>query len=163
MLVLHLVGDLHQPLHATMMFATNFPHGDRGGNSLAVAEPGHRPVNLHAFWDDILGNGSSYPFIDLLADMLDTGSTYDAMKMKEYKNYKSYPSWAAESLVAAQAFAYLDGQLQFAAWDDFSTNKISAAAVPVLSASYVTNAEDVARRRVALAGKRLANILKKLF
>src|SRR5262245_45036966 len=52
--VVHLVGDLHQPLHAT----TN---GDRGGNCLPVSYLGERPradrrgerwdPNLHAVWD----------------------------------------------------------------------------------------------------------------
>ena len=161
--VLHLIGDVHQPLHATMIFATNYPHGDAGGNALAVAEPGLQPTNLHAFWDDLLGTGTSYHFIDTLADGLEAGSPYDATKTKEYKKNTTYPSWAHESCAAAQAFAYLDGELKFADWNDYSTNKFSATAVPVLAGSYVSNAENLAHRRIALAGQRLAKVLKKLF
>ena len=29
--VLHFVGDLHQPLHATNLFSSRWPQGDRGG------------------------------------------------------------------------------------------------------------------------------------
>ena len=32
----HLVGDVHQPLHATSRFTAALPAGDRGGNSIAI-------------------------------------------------------------------------------------------------------------------------------
>lgn len=161
--VLHLVGDVHQPLHTTMLFSTNYPKGDGGGNALAVAEPGNKPVKLHAFWDDLLGGGESFTFIDTLASGLDKGSPYDPGKTKEFKKDKTFASWADESFSAAQAFAYLDGELKFADGNDYFSNKITAADVPALSTAYVANAGDIAHRRVALAGRRLAEVLKKLF
>jgi hypothetical protein len=42
----HLVGDLHQPLHAGF-------RDDRGGNRYEVRYRG-RPYNLHEFWDHVL-------------------------------------------------------------------------------------------------------------
>jgi hypothetical protein len=42
----HLVGDLHQPLHAAF-------RDDRGGNQVTVEYGGQR-YNLHEFWDSIL-------------------------------------------------------------------------------------------------------------
>ena len=42
--VLHLVGDLHQPLHAA-------DDHDAGGNRKRVVADGFRPGNLHHFWD----------------------------------------------------------------------------------------------------------------
>ena len=42
--VLHLVGDLHQPLHAA-------DDHDAGGNRKRVVAAGFRPDNLHHFWD----------------------------------------------------------------------------------------------------------------
>jgi len=41
--VVHLVGDMHQPLHAG-------ERGDRGGNDIKVTFGG-RPTNLHSIWD----------------------------------------------------------------------------------------------------------------
>ena len=91
-----------------------------------------------------------------------SGSSFNATRSQLATN-PSMSDWHSAH-PAAQAFADLDGQLQFADWnDDTSTNHISAADVPVLDASYVTNAGQVARRRVALAGQRPANVLKKLF
>ena len=44
--LLHLVGDLHQPLHA----ADNHDHG---GNDVMVESAGHRRGNLHHYWDTV--------------------------------------------------------------------------------------------------------------
>src|SRR5581483_5683764 len=46
----HLVGDVHQPLHATSRFTTNHPNGDQGGNLVYFCE---KPCKdeLHAYWD----------------------------------------------------------------------------------------------------------------
>lgn len=41
--VVHLVGDIHQPLH-------NEDHGDKGGNTVHLVYFGH-PTNLHRMWD----------------------------------------------------------------------------------------------------------------
>jgi hypothetical protein len=42
--VLHFVGDMHQPLHAS-------DDHDRGGNDKRVTAAGFRAGNLHHFWD----------------------------------------------------------------------------------------------------------------
>jgi hypothetical protein len=42
--LLHLVGDVHQPLHAA-------DENDRGGNDKRVSAAGFRPGNLHHYWD----------------------------------------------------------------------------------------------------------------
>jgi hypothetical protein len=56
--LMHLVGDIHQPLHSTSRFTHDLPQGDSGGNLVALcAEP--CKDELHAYWDDILGTGKS--------------------------------------------------------------------------------------------------------
>ena len=161
--VLHLVGDLHQPLHNVKMISTNYPTGDSGGNALAVAEPGNKPVKFHAYWDDLLGGGESYTFIATVADNIENTPKYAPGKIKGYKNHKTFASWSDESVADAEAFAYAEGQLPFADWSDYDSHKITAADVPVLPLSYVNAANDTALRRVSLAGKRLADTLKKVF
>ena len=51
--VVHLVGDLHQPLHAG-------EHADSGGNDVKLSFDG-RPTNLHSLWDSglLLAYGES--------------------------------------------------------------------------------------------------------
>lgn len=46
--VLHLVGDVHQPLHTVSRVTPEHPDGDRGGNLVKLAS-----TNLHAVWDDL--------------------------------------------------------------------------------------------------------------
>ena len=48
--VLHVVGDIHQPLHTITRVTTAHPKGDRGGNDFRL---GKNKVgnNLHRYWD----------------------------------------------------------------------------------------------------------------
>lgn len=51
--VLHVVGDIHQPLHNTAMFNATYPppSGDLGGNKQYIYDLEERNMLLHAFWD----------------------------------------------------------------------------------------------------------------
>lgn len=49
-LLIHYVGDIHQPLHAVSRYAKDFPTGDRGGNSFKITSK-DGISNLHALWD----------------------------------------------------------------------------------------------------------------
>jgi hypothetical protein len=50
--VLHLVGDIHQPLHSTALYdEAVFPKGDEGGNKIPLT----KGKNLHSVWDGLLG------------------------------------------------------------------------------------------------------------
>ena len=50
----HLVGDVHQPLHAIQLFTREYSNGDRGGNELCVRVAGDRAaIDLHRLgWID---------------------------------------------------------------------------------------------------------------
>ena len=47
--VLHLVGDVHQPLHASSRVTPRSPKGDKGGNDVRVGR-----TTLHSLWDNAL-------------------------------------------------------------------------------------------------------------
>jgi hypothetical protein len=48
----HLVGDVHQPLHAVQLFTREYPKGDRGGGDFCVRVAQDRaPLSLHRLWD----------------------------------------------------------------------------------------------------------------
>ena len=51
--LLHLVGDIHQPLHSTNMFNNSFKTGDLGGNLIKVLILNGSTMNLHAYFDSI--------------------------------------------------------------------------------------------------------------
>jgi hypothetical protein len=140
--LLHLVGDIHQPLHATSRFTKdgNKTEGDVGGNSvkLCTTETSCR-LALHAFWDDLLGTSSSVAAAIKVADQLPKADEVLASKSREAE-------WADESFTAAQKWVY--------------ATPIDATRGPfTLTAKYQANAKKEARERVALAGARLARLL----
>lgn len=52
-LLIHYVGDTHQPLHCVSRVNKNYPAGDRGGNSFPL--PSHYSTKeLHAVWDSAI-------------------------------------------------------------------------------------------------------------
>ena len=55
--VMHLVGDIHQPLHCVSLYCEQFPNGDHGGNDSLYRLGGKRIIKLHPFWDELLGKG----------------------------------------------------------------------------------------------------------
>lgn len=61
--VVHLVGDIHQPLHSVALFNQTYPKGDLGGNSEKVILTNTSTSNFHSYWDAgayILQNDSWY-------------------------------------------------------------------------------------------------------
>jgi hypothetical protein len=57
--LVHIIGDLHQPLHAGRP-------GDRGGNDVAVTWFG-KPTNLHAVWDSAMIDDRQLSWSELTA------------------------------------------------------------------------------------------------
>jgi S1/P1 Nuclease len=54
-MLIHYIGDIHQPLHASTRYTKDYPEGDEGGNYFRVTIPHHKDVsNLHALWDSVL-------------------------------------------------------------------------------------------------------------
>jgi hypothetical protein len=50
--LIHLLGDIHQPLHSVALYNVSFPKGDQGGNLLRIKLPGNTTAgNFHSFWD----------------------------------------------------------------------------------------------------------------
>lgn len=50
--VVHLAGDIHQPLHSVALFNLTYPKGDIGGNLLKITlKNGTNNSNFHSYWD----------------------------------------------------------------------------------------------------------------
>lgn len=84
--VLHLIADLHQPLH--LGYAE-----DHGGNDIAVLWSG-KSSNLHALWDSKLFNGSVRQHVVRLMDTLER---MDKNKRKVLEQ-SSVEAWIEEAL-----------------------------------------------------------------
>merc|ERR1712194_990437 len=59
-LLIHYVGDIHQPLHATSRVNHEYTSGDKGGNAFPL--PAKDGANeLHAVWDSVIYEYTGYP------------------------------------------------------------------------------------------------------
>lgn len=104
-LLIHYLGDLHQPLHAMGRYNDDYPTGDKGGNLFPIKYH-YEADELHAVWDKVLYMQHSNLARPLTQDVYDTfqSSTVDPY-MKKYKyemsqpmiNNLDYNKWAQES------------------------------------------------------------------
>lgn len=139
-ILVHVVGDIHQPLHTATRISWVYPEGDRGGNLVRLR---HNKVanNLHAYWDRGAG---------LLVGKRRYGRAW--IKKRAIALAQQWPChnanldpvpmhWARESHALAIDTAY---QLPYANRDNFY---------------YQKKAQTVIEPRLVLAGCRLASVL----
>lgn len=146
--LIHLIGDLHQPLHCSSLVNDAYPSGDKGGNSFYV-RPGDHAIRLHSLWDGLLGTSASANQQLNYAIQIDT--EFLRQTLPELNSAKTPKAWSLESRSLAVEKAYLHGELKG------GTNIDSAVALPE---NYTKNAKAVAERQAALAGYRLADEIK---
>ena len=110
--VIHLVGDLHQPLHCVSLFCEAFPKGDHGGNDSLYQLPPHRVIELHPFWDDLLGKATTLTSISHgEAEAQAAANANRAEVAKELQASATIDAWAKESYALAVTYAYVNGKV----------------------------------------------------
>lgn len=158
--VLHLCGDLHQPFHAANLVTKDKPDGNGLGGSFLVLDQGGNQVNLHTYWDQLPGSDFSYRAVVALADELATAPELKPAALNEYQEHKTIASWVQESYRAAVSFGYAEERVQYVDAADVKSGRIAASAIPALKADYISGAQTIMHRRLALAAQRLADQLK---
>jgi hypothetical protein len=154
--VFHLIGDLHQPLHAVTLVNELFPMGDRGGNDFYVRTPSGT-MNLHTYWDGLFDQYQSPAQIDAFATrILAARKRPDLLEMET----RTADGWVYESLSLAVAAAYNHTPDPLHSYErtPLTPAKTAETATP-LPEGYDANAHANGERRVALAGFRLAGVL----
>ena len=149
--VLHLVGDIHQPLHSVALVSDVYPEGDRGGN-LFIVRPSSESsgINLHALWDGLLGRSPEIRNARNETTRL-LYMTEPGFRLAE-SDQTSVRDWAIESRAIAIEYVYLEGRLE----GEVPENRENA---PILPEDYTRNAKEIAERRVVIAGVRLARVI----
>jgi hypothetical protein len=160
--VLHLMGDLHQPLHAANRVSQGHPRGEGLGGNHFVLDLDGKLVNLHMFWDQLPGLDPSYEAIAGLANSLEARPALEH-DLTEYRANKSIAAWVQESFRAAVDFAYSEQHIQTVWSEKQSAIKDSGNTIPKVSAEYVASAREIARKRLRLASLRLTEVLQKLW
>lgn len=145
--LIHLVGDIHQPLHAVTRVTQAHPMGDAGGNLVKLF--GNAAFNLHSYWDDLPGADCKYcaDKIHCANRAIVFGKTIQPITEKVGRNTNT-ADWVRESFDDARADVY--------------RIPIGVADQPYTIApgsQYEKAADRLARRRIAAAGERLAQVL----
>jgi hypothetical protein len=135
--LLHLVGDLHQPLHAA-------DNHDRGGNVETVSDGRNPSGSLHHYWDTVfvsrLGQDSDAVAQRLIGEI--TAGQRHAWRAG------TPADWAMESFEEGRAHAY-------------AGLPAPVGATYRLSDTYVRQAELTVRVQLERAGVRLAELLNR--
>ena len=165
--VLHLIGDLHQPLHGVALYTPvrfapgpgDRAAGDRGGNSIAWAT---KPdSNLHWVWDDAPGTTDEAGQLSRVRQATDGWMrTMNVQELKTAANNLDPAEWANEDAAIAKSEVYTDEIVTRI----LATDQNSDRGKPILQdwdpKSYVAKIKPTAMKRVAEAGYRAAAWLK---
>jgi hypothetical protein len=158
--LLHIVGDVHQPLHDASFFSQTlangkYSEGDLGGVKILVHDVLQKNLNdLHSLWDSALGlydDPSQLPLtqsdrekINLEADRLMT--MYPQKIFGDKVNVLSMPKWVKEGHDLAVEMIYSDIDL-----------------FPVITPQHIARGQTLARKQLVLAGYRLSKLLQSLY
>jgi len=133
--LLHLVADIHQPLHVGR-------HGDEGGNAVEIENPFNKRLpfsKLHTYWDDLpgppwlRGKRLEKNVARLLADF-------------PPPSQGNVGTWRDEShRLLAIAYPEADGSL-----------------LPMVTEEFQRSARNTANRRIVDAGYRLGHLLERI-
>ena len=145
--LLHTVQDAHQPLHCGSRYTKDLPEGDRGGNGFRLSGVG-RYRNLHAYWDSALGLFPSVerplpPGEEPIRGLARTiAAAYPPESVPEYKE-KDTGKWIEEGYRLLTTVVY------------------PPASTP--DEAYIARGRETAKKRVAVAGYRLADLLNRIW
>jgi len=142
--VVHIVGDLHQPLHVGKCC-------DKGGNDVKVKWFG-RDMNLHSVWDSALVDDEQLSFTELAAKLGRHTSNEDVIRWWDLnpRDWISESGQIRETIYPALPVAGAKG-------------KDGKPAVPELSYGYVFKFTPVLEQRLKQAGVRLAAYLNAVY
>ena len=147
--IVHLVGDLHQPLHVGKCC-------DRGANDVKVTWFG-KPTNLHAVWDSQIVDDEQLSFTELAAKLVRHTSAEDVVSWWDI-NPRDWVSESAE--VREQIYANIPPPAKL---KDGKKPKKGEQPLPDLSYGYVYKFTPVMERRLQQAGVRLAAYLNDIY
>jgi hypothetical protein len=142
--VLHLAGDIHQPLHSGALVSTTlFQSGDRGGNGIPT-----RNGNLHSEWDEALRNQA---FEDTLRRMVVTAQQADLRSLS-----LNPTQWLQESRVLLRDFVYPDEIKAAVLRSERLKTRMEGI---VIDSDYQSRMQAISEDRVTLAAMRMIMVL----
>jgi hypothetical protein len=160
--LIHIIGDVHMPLHASTMYNDGmFVNGDMGGNLFNITfKSKNRIDNLHMLFDSVLErvrNNLSRVNLILFQPLSENDTKYfidlAGEYMKEFPrenlpemSMKKYSDWTDESYKACVDVVY---------------SGIEFGGTP--TTAYIDKAYAVLKKRLTLGGYRLANAVIEIY
>ena len=143
--IVHLVGDLHQPLHVGKCC-------DKGGNDVKVKWFG-RDLNLHSVWDSAMVDDEQLSFTEFAAKLDRHTSRHDIIDWWDInpRDWISESAQIRETVYPPPAKPAPKGK------------KGKGPALPELSYAYVYKFTPLMERRLSQAGVRLAAYLNAIY
>jgi len=143
--LIHVAGDLHQPLHAATRVSRASPNGDAGGNGVSLPK-NKIAKNLHAYWDKgggalLYASDVHNPEIRVRRRALELENAWPCKT--EFAD-KDPVHWLGESHTLAVSEAYAITPKNFSVGE------------------YQQTVSRTSEKRLALAGCRLASVLNEL-
>ena len=150
--IVHLVGDLHQPLHVGKCC-------DKGGNDVKVTWFG-KPTNLHAVWDSQIVDEEQLSFTELAAKLERHISNDDVITWWDInpRDWMSESAQIRDTLYPPPARPKKGQKVK-----KVKKVKKGQPPLPDLSYQYVFKFTPVMERRLSQGGVRLAAYLNALF
>jgi len=152
--ILHLAGDIHQPLHDSAKVTKYDPKGDQGGNLFMLSPKGatgENRVTLHWYWDSIVGrniprvnDACDSDYLPAIAQQMML--KYPSAKMQNRLKIGKFDDWQQEGFQIASTKLY-PASLKFG---------------EMPSESYKKQAFEIAKEQIALAGYRLGEMLNQI-
>lgn len=152
---LHLVGDINQPLHCAARVTELEPQADQGGNLFQLTPkdaPRENRLNLHGFWDSIIG--INIPRINDACD-------------------QDYLPPIAQQIMSAHPFNRMESGLKLGKFDEWQKEGFRIASSKAYPATLLRNqlpsqnykqlVFQISQERIALAGYRLGAMLNQIF
>lgn len=150
--LIHLIGDIHQPLHVTEMWNEQFPNGDMGGNLFLITFDS-QISELHALWDSCMGhyvddpvrplNTTGQAIIEDEAQAL--MQLYPRASLSQQLSDPNTSDWATANYHLAVTYAY----------------NITYGSTP--NQAYLEAGWAVVEKQLVLAGYRLSNTIQQLY
>jgi len=150
-LLIHYIGDIHQPLHAAARINPTYPKGDMGGNLFKIPED-KGVTNLHSLWDSILYEFVGTPNMPFTYDdWMTLGQNTTKMEQAYSFNANEWETfsptqWALESFEMSKSNVYAG---------------ISENTQP--NAEYLSSANYQLKRNIVLGGLRLSQTIIDLY
>ena len=153
--ILHLVGDIHQPLH-TSARVTSRPRereGDQGGNLFKLG-PNNDSLSLHSYWDGIVDRaerrlpeeeGNNHAYLNRIIRMITQDHPRNPAMVNRLRS-GDFEAWSLEGFETTKSVIY--------------PSSLERAQMP--SNAYRGIAFTRSKEAIALGGYRLADLLNKM-